>query len=170
MRKAYLQTENSRGRVLSGHGERPTERHTHFLVTADGGTDHDMERNRSRKAYSPTGDGRKRNWSGQRKKSTQGGTLTVLRWQKEGLVRTSKETNRGRCTYFLETVEGKTCQYIEINQPRKVNSPAKKTEGGICQDTGRNQSSESDSLPGDGRGMNASGHGKKSSERGTLTT
>ena len=61
-------------------------------------------------------------------------------------VRTWKETNRARHTHVLETVEGGTCQDTEKKQPSKVHS-----------------------LPGGGGGRDLSGHGKKPTERGTLT-
>ena len=44
--------------------------------------------------------------SGHRKKPTDRGALTNWRQQRDGLVRTLKETNQPRRTYFLEMTEG----------------------------------------------------------------
>ena len=107
-----------------------------------------MERNRLTEAHSQTGDGRGRDLSGHGKKTTYRGALTSWRRQREGLVRTQKETDRPRCTHIpiLET-----------------------TEGGTCQDTERNRPTEAHSLSGDGRERDLSGHGKKQTDRGALT-
>ena len=84
--------------------------------------------------------------SGHRKKSTEGRTLTSWRRQRERLVRTRKEIDRGKDTHLLETAEGATCQ-----------------------DTERNHPSDAHLLPVDGRGSDLSGHRKKSTEGRTLT-
>jgi hypothetical protein len=58
-----------------------------------------------------------------------------------------KETDQAMCTHQLETAEGETCQDMKTNQLSKVHS-----------------------LPGDGRGTGLSGHRKKLTERGPLTS
>ena len=63
------------------------------------------------------------------------------------LVRTQKEIDRPRRTHFLETAEGSTCQDTETNRP-----------------------TEAHSHPGDGRGKYLSGHRKKPTDRGALTS
>ena len=65
------------------------------------------------KAHSPTGDGRGRDKSGHRKKVTKQGALTNWRWQREGQVRTRKESDQARHTHFLEMAEGGTSQDTE---------------------------------------------------------
>ena len=50
-------------------------------------------------------------------KLTEQGALTLWRWQREGLVRTQKETDRARRTNHLETAEGGTSQDTERNRP-----------------------------------------------------
>jgi len=54
-------------------------------------------------------------FSGHGKKLTEQVTLTSWRQQREGLVRTQKETNQARCTHFLETAEGGAYQDMERN-------------------------------------------------------
>ena len=103
---------------MSGHRKKPTNQPT--------------------KGHSPTGDHRGRDMSGHRKKPTNQGALTLWRPQREGHVRTQKETNQPRGTHKLETTEGGTCQDTERNQPTKGHSP-----------------------PGDHRGRDMSGHRKK---------
>ena len=81
-----------------------------------------------------------------RKKSTEPGTLTSWRQQREGLFRALKEINQARCTHFLKTADGATCQ-----------------------DTERTRPIDGHSLSGDGRGSDLSRHRKNSTKRGTLT-
>ena len=88
-------------------------RHTHRLEMAEGGTSQDMERKQPSKAHSLPGDGRGRDKSGQGKKVTKQGTLTSWRWQREGQVRTRKESDQARCTHKLEMGEGGTSQNKE---------------------------------------------------------
>ena len=121
-------------------------RGTHFLETAEGVAYQDTERSLPKEWNSRPRDGRGRNLSGHRKKSTEGRTLTCWRRQRERLVRTQKQIDRGKDTHFLETAEEATCQDTETNRPR-----------------------EGHSLPGDGRGSDLSEHGKKSTEGRTLT-
>ena len=149
---------------LSGHARKPTERgvvltscrrqreglvrtrketdrtrcSTHFLQTAEGGTCQDTQGNRPTEAHSHSGDDRGRDLSGQGKKPTGRGALTNWRRQREGLVRTQKGTNRPRRTHTLQMAEGGTCQVTERNRP-----------------------TEAHSHPGNGRGRDLSGHGKK---------
>jgi hypothetical protein len=104
-------------------------RGTHFLERAEGGACQNTETNRSSEAHSQTGHGRRRDLSGHGNKPTERGPLTNWRRQKEGPVRTRKEIDRVRGTHILETAEG-----------------------GTCQDTETNRSSEGHSLSGDGRG------------------
>ena len=165
--EAHSRPGDSRGRDLSGHRKKSTERGalttwrrqreglvrrqketdrlrlTHILETASRGTCQDTERNRSTEAHSPTGDGIGRDLSGYGKKPTERGALTSWRWEREGLVRTQKETDRPRRTHFLEMAPGGTCQDTERNRPREAHSPS-----------------------GDGIGSDLSGHGKKSTDRG----
>ena len=84
--------------------------------------------------------------SGHGKKPTDRGGLTTWRRQREGLVRARKETDRPRRTHILETADG-----------------------GACQDMERNRQTKAHSHPGDGRGMDLSGLGKKPTDRGSLT-
>jgi len=145
-----------KGYLLPGEGRRREKirirkeidraRGTHRLETAEGGTSQDTERKQPTKAHSPTGDGRGRDKSGHGKKATDQGTLTFWRWQREGQVRTRKESDRLRHTHFLEMAEG-----------------------GTSQDTERKRPTEGHSQTGDGRGRDKSGHRKKVTNQGTLT-
>ena len=134
---------------------------THFLETAEG-LGQDMERNWPAKAHSHTGDGRGRDLSGHGKKLTGQGTLTFWRQQREGLVRTQKEPNRPRCTHVLglETAEGLVRTWKETDRQKHTHI-LETAEGGTCQDMERNRLTEAHSLPGDSRGRDLSGHGKK---------
>ena len=111
-----------------------------------GATCEDTETNRPRKGHAQPGDGRGSDLLGHGNKSTEGRTLTSWRRQRERLVRTRKQIDRGKDTHKLETAEGATCQDTERNRPR-----------------------EGHSRPGDGRGSDLSGHGNKSTEGRTLT-
>ena len=130
--EAHSPTGDGRGSDLSGHTTNPTDRgaltnwrrqrerlvktrnetdrlrHTHKLETAEGATCQDTQQNRPTETHSPTGD-RGRDLSGHATKPTDRGALTSWGRQREGLVRTHKETNRPRCTHSLETAEGGTC-------------------------------------------------------------
>ena len=121
-------------------------RRTHQLETAEGGTCQDMQRNRPTETHSLPRDGRGRDLSEHAKKPTDRGPLTNWRQQREGLVRTQKETGRPRPTHILEMAEG-----------------------GTCQDTQRNRTTAAHSHPGDGRGRDLSGHRKKPTDRDALT-
>jgi len=65
-------------------------------------------KNMTEQGHSHPGDHRGRDKSGHRKKVTKQGALTNWRPQKEGQVRTWKESNQARGTYTLETTEGGT--------------------------------------------------------------
>ena len=69
---------------------------------------------------------------------TKQGALTLWRPQREGQVRTQKESDQTRGTHSLETTEGGTSQDMEREQPSKGHS-----------------------LPGDHRGRDNAGHKKK---------
>ena len=109
-RRKHSQTEECRGRDLSGHARKPTDRGTHVLETAEGGACQDMQGNRPTEVHSRSGDNRGRNLSGHARKPTDRGALTNWRRQREALVRTRKETDQPRHTHVLETAEGGTCQ------------------------------------------------------------
>jgi hypothetical protein len=158
---------DGRRRDLSGHGNKPTKRRTltswrqqrnelvrtrnendramctHFLET---GTCQDTQRNRPSGVYSLSGDNRGRNLSGHRKKPTEQRSLTLWRQQRDGLVRTLKETDQATCTHQLETAER-----------------------GTCRDTKRNRRSNAHSPTGDRGERDLSGHREKPTERRALT-
>jgi len=73
--------------------------------------------------------------------------LTDWRWQREGQVRTWKQSDQARGTHRLEIAEG-----------------------GISQDMERKQPSKGHSQTGDGRGRDKSGHRKKVTKKGALTS
>ena len=129
-----------------------------------------MERKQLSKGHSPTEDGRGRDKSGHGKKATKQGELTNWRQQREGQVRTWKESNQARGTHSLETAEGGTSQDMERKQPSKGHSLPETAEGGTSQDMERKQPSKGHSHPGDSRGRDKSGHGKKVTKQGALTS
>ena len=106
-----------------------------------------MQRNRPTEAHSHPGDGRGRDLSGHAKKLTDRGALTNWRRQREGLVRACKEIDQPRPTHKLEAAEGGTCQDMQGNRP-----------------------TEAHSRPGDGSGSDLSGHPRKPTDRGALTS
>ena len=106
-----------------------------------------MQRNRPNERHSRPGDSKERDLSGHGKKLTERGALTSWRQQREGLVRTEKETDSARRTHNLETVDE-----------------------GTCQNTERNRLSKGNSRPGDSRGRNLSRHEKKSNKQAALTS
>jgi hypothetical protein len=87
-----------------------------------------------------------------------------------GTSQTRKEIDQARGTHFLETArEGQVRTRKEIDRASGTHS-LKTAEGGTSQDTTeRNRLRERHSLPGDHRGRDKSGHGKKLTERGALT-
>ena len=161
---------DGRGRYLSGHRNKPTDqgaltdwrqqreglvrtwkeidrpRRTYLLEPAEGGTCQDTGKNRPTKVHSLSGYGRGRDLSGHGNKRTNQGALTFWRRQREELVKTRKEKDRARLTHSLETAEGGTFQDTERKHPSKAHSP-----------------------PGDRRGRDLSGYGRKQTERGKLT-
>ena len=128
-----------------------------------------MERNRPSVGHSRPGDSRERDLSGHRSKPTKQGALTSWRQQREGLVRTQKETDRARCTHCLETAERGTYQGTKETNRAWGTHSLETAEGGTCQDTERIRLSVGHSLSGDGRERDLSGHGKKYTKRGILT-
>jgi len=88
-------------------------RGTHKLGTPEGEASQDMERKRPRQGHSPTGDHIRREKLGHRKKVTGPGGLTSWRPQREGHIRTEKESNQVRGAHILETTEGGTSQDME---------------------------------------------------------
>ena len=126
--------------------ENDQARHAHRLEMAEGGTSQGKKRKQPSKEHSQTGDGRGRDKSGHRNKVTKQGTLTNWRWEREGQVRTWKESNQARHTHQLEMAEGGTSQDKERKQPSKAHS-----------------------LPGDGRERDKSEQGKKVTKQGALT-
>ena len=134
-------------RLIRTWKEIDRSRGTHVLERAEGGDHQDTERNQRSERHSRPGDGEGWDWSGHRKKSTERGALTLWRRRREGLVRTRKEIDgsSSRGTHSLETA------------------------GGTCQDIERNRLREGHSLPEDGREMDLSRHGKKSTKQGSLT-
>ena len=105
--EAHSLPGDGRGRELSGHGRKTDRpRRTHFLETEDGGSCQDMEKHRPTEAHSPTGESTGRSLSGHRKKLTNRGALTSWRWQREGPIRTWKETDQPRRAHSLEMAEG----------------------------------------------------------------
>ena len=216
--KAHSLPGDGRGRDLSGHAWKPTDRgaptfwrqqrdrlvrtcmetdrprRTHFLETVEGRSCQDTQGNRPTEAHSLPGDGRGRDLSGHGKKAAKRGALTNCRRQREGLVRTRKETDRQRCTHFLETAERGTYQDTQGNRPtdrgalttwrqqneglvrtRKETNRPRRThkletaEGGSCQDTQGNRPIEAHLQTGDSRGRDLSGHARKPTDRGPLT-
>jgi len=117
-----------------------------LLETAEGGTCQDPKGKRSSKVHSLPGDGRGRDKSGHGNKATKRGALTSWRGQREGFVRTQKDSDQVRHTHKLKTAEGGTCQNMERKQPSKAHSHT-----------------------GDHRWRDLSGHRMKATEQGTLT-
>ena len=131
---------------------------THSLEMAEEGACQDTERNRPTEVHSHTGDGRGMDLSGHGRKPTDRGTLTAWKWQREGLVRIRKETDRSRCTHELETAEGGTCQVTQRNRPARCTHILEMAQGGTCQDMKRNGSTEAHSLPEDSKWGDLSEH------------
>jgi hypothetical protein len=129
-----------------------------------------MERNRPSEAYSLPEDRRGRGLSGHEKKPSERGPLTSWRRQREGLVRTRKETDRARPTHSLETVRGGLVRTQKETDRARPTHFLESAEGVTCQDTERDRPTEAHSLPGYGRKRDLSGHGKKPTKRGPLTS
>ena len=139
--------ERTKGGTCQYTEEIDRGRLTHFLEMAEKGTCQDTERNRLSEEHLLPGHNKERDLSGYRNKSTDPGTLTSWRQQRELLVRTRKEIDQARHTHFLETAKG-----------------------GACHETERNRLIDGHSLSGDDRRGNLSGHEKKSTEPGALTS
>jgi hypothetical protein len=166
-------------------------RPTHSLEMAEGETYQDTERNRPSKAYSHPGDRRGSELSGNGKKHTERGRLTSWRQEREGLVRTRKETDQARPTHQLDTAERGTCQDAERNRPsgahslssdsrgtdflgQKETDRAKptyslETVGRDLSEHGKSRPSKAYSPAGDRRRRDLSGNRKQPTERGPLT-
>ena len=86
-------------------------------------------------------------FSGYEKKVTEQGAHTCWRRQREGLIRSQKESNRVRSTHSLETAEG-----------------------GAHQNTERKRLNKGYSLSRDSRGRDISGHRKEATEQEALTS
>ena len=120
--------------------------------------------------HSRPGDGKVSDLSGQGKKATERGALTLWRCRGGDLSGHGKESDRERDhslpgdgrgrhlsghgkkatkrgTHVLETAEGAICQHMERKRPREGHSPS-----------------------GNGRGMNLSGYSTKATEQGPLTS
>ena len=126
--KGHSLSGEQRGRDKSGHAKTMTEwgaltlwipqregqvkiweesnqtRGTHKLEITEGGTSQDTERKQPNKGHSLPGDHRERDKSGHRKKATKQGALTNWRSQREGQVRTQKESNQTRGTQDRKSV------------------------------------------------------------------
>ena len=122
-----------------------------------------------REGHLLSGDGKGRDLSGQRKKLAERGALTSWRRQREGLVRAREQTDRPRHTHILETAKRGPCQDMEKNRPIEAHSlPGDGRERDLS-DLETNRLTEAHSHAGNERGRDLSGHGKKSTDRGTLT-
>jgi len=129
-----------------------------------------MERERLSQGNSQTGDGRGRGKSMHRKKATKQEALTSWRRKRKRQVRTLKESDQARGTYFLETAEGGTSQHMKESDQARTTHILETPEGGTSQGTERKPPSERHSHPRDGRGRDKSGHWKKATAPGALTS
>jgi len=93
--KENLQTGDQREGLVRTWKETDKVKGTHSLAleTSEGGSCQDMERKQLNKVHPHSEDHRARDLSGHRKKATEQGALTSWRPQREGLVRTWKESN-----------------------------------------------------------------------------
>ena len=90
--------------------------------------------------------------SGHGKEVTEKGALTPWRLQREGQVRTWKESNQVRGTYSLETTEGGTWSGHGKKATEQGALTPWRPEGGKSQDMERKQPSKGHLLPGDPEG------------------
>ena len=129
-----------------------------------------MGRYRPSEGHSLSDDGRRRDLSEHGKKPTNRGALTSWRWQREGIVRTWKETDQSRGTHQLEMVEreGLVRTRKETDQARGTHE-LETADRETCEDMERNRPIEAHSLSGHSRERNWSGHGDKLTEGGSLT-
>ena len=167
-RPSKVHSRPADGRVRT-RGENDRERHTHILKTGEGGTCQDTERKRSSEGHSLSGDSRGKDLLGHEMKKTGRGTLTLWRRQREGRVRTLKQTDRARYTHVLEVAERRTPQDAERNRPSKAHSHT-----GDCRErdlSGRiKKPTERGALTSWRQQRDLSGHRKKLTERGALTS
>ena len=140
-----------RKRLVRKRKESDQERRTHCLETAEGGPCQDRDRdrrtegtyklgkweglvrkrNRPSKAHSLPGDGRGTDLSEHEKNPTERGRLTSWRRQRQGPVRTRKESDQARCTHFLETAEKRPIRTRkEIHEQRRTHV-LETVDGGI---------------------------------------
>ena len=89
--------------------------------------------------------------------------------QREGQVRTWKESDYVRGTHRLETTEGGTSQDAKRKQLREGTHKLETTEGQVGQNMERKQLGKGHSQTGDHRGSDKSGHKRKVAEQGALT-
>ena len=134
---------------------------------AEGGTCQEMERNRQTEAHSRSGDSRRTDLSGHGKKPTDRGVLTSWRWQREG-GHGKKQSERGALTVCRRQREGLVRTRKEIDRPRRTHI-LETAEGGTCQGK-ENRPAEAHSRSVDGRERDLSGHEKKPTDRGALTS
>ena len=144
--------------LVRTHKETDRPRRTHALETAEGGTCQDTQGNRPTEAHSHPADGRGRDFSGHARKQTDRGALTSCRRQREGLVRTRKETDQpSALTSWRRQREALVRTRKETDRPRRTHI-LETVEGGTCQDTERKLPSEGHSLPDGHREKAKSGH------------
>ena len=138
---------------------------THMLEIADGGSCQDMGRNRPNEAHSLPGDGRGGDLSGQEKKQGERGALTSWRWQRKNLSgHEEKPTERRTLTNWGRQRKGHVRTRKETDREMHTHQLGA-AEGGICQDTERNRTSDVHLLAGDSRGRDLSGHEKKPTQQ-----
>jgi len=88
----------------------------------------------------------------------------------QGMEDGKKESNRARGTHSLETAERGICQDMERRRMGKSAHYLETAQGGTCQAMETMRPNEMHSLPEDRRGRDLSGHIKKVTERGSLTS
>src|SRR6266850_978011 len=109
MRGALTSCRAQREGLVRTLKESDRARGTHILSRAEGGSRQDTERIRPREGHSHSVERRGRVSSGERNNPTARGALTACRAQREGLVRTLKESDRARGTHRLSSAEGGSC-------------------------------------------------------------
>ena len=136
---------------------------------AQGGTCQDTEGMRPSKGYSLSGDGGGGDLLEHGKYATEQGRHTNLRRPRGGLVRTRKERDGATRTHFLETAEGGTCRDTERMRRSEGHSLPGDGKGRDLSGGGKRRPSDVHPLPGDGRERYLSGNGNNAIDRGTLT-
>ena len=114
----HLQAREGRGRAGQDTERSKPARGTYTLKRAEARASQDTEIKRASKVYSHPAEGRGQGWSGQRKKVSQPGALTIWRVHKSTLART--ET---KCTHHLERIEVGASQDIKIKQVSEGHKP-----------------------------------------------